>query len=302
MAPAWSYAEAFSRNLGLIIEAEQARLREARVAIAGAGGMGSAHAATLARLGVGRFTLADPDVYEPANFNRQMAATLDTLGQNKAAATAALIKKINPEAEVRVLPEPITEANVEGFLEGANAVMDGLDIFAARARRLIFREARARGQVVISAGPIGFGAVWFVAAPGGMPFERFFGLTEDMPEVEQVLRFLAGIAGQGPQLRYMQTRRVDSKTGAAPSVGLAVQLAAGAGAAEFLKFFLQRGPRRPLPWLFHFDAYAHHFRRYYRPLGGRDPLFRLRLWVIKKLLPNVRARVEARVGEDASAP
>jgi molybdopterin/thiamine biosynthesis adenylyltransferase len=298
MRPSWSYAEAFSRNLGLITEAEQARLREARVAIAGAGGMGAAHAMTLARLGAGHFTIADPDVYAPANFNRQVAATLDTLGKNKAEATAALIKKINPEARVRVLAEPISEANVEAFLDGADAVMDGLDIFAMRARRLIFSRAYGRGLGVVSAGPIGFGAVWFVAAPGGMTFERFLGLEEGMDEVEEVLRFLAGIAGQGPQLRYMQTRRVDSKTGAAPSVGLAVQLAAGAGAAELVKFLLGRGPRRPLPWLFHFDAYAHHFRRYYRPLGGRDPLFRLRLWVVKKLLPNVRARVAAGVGED----
>ena len=82
------------------------------------------------------------------------------------------------------------------------------------------------------------------------------------------------MAGQGPQLRYMQTSRVDSKSGAAPSLGLAVQLAAGAAAAKAVKVLLGRGPRRPLPWLFHFDAYAHHFRRYYRPLAARDPLFR----------------------------
>ncbi|WP_457632516.1 ThiF family adenylyltransferase [Oceanithermus desulfurans] len=296
MPPEWSYEAAFVRNLGLIGKAEQQRIREARVAIVGAGGMGSAHAITLARLGVGRFTLADPDVYEVQNFNRQVSATLASLGQNKAEATAAALRQINPEAEVQVIPARVSGENAAAFFEGADVVFDGLDVFAARARRLLFHAAQARGVPVVSAGPIGFGAVWFVWAPGAMPFDRFFGIGDGQGEAEQVLRFLAGIAGQGPQLKYMQTHRVDAETGAAPSVGLAVQIAAGAAAAEFVKFYLGRGARRPLPWLFHFDPYAHHFKRYRRVLGGRDPLFRLRLWVLKRLLPGVRERVEVRTG------
>ncbi len=292
----WDYAAAFSRNLGLVGEAEQERLRRATVAIAGAGGMGSAHALTLARLGVGGFTIADPDVYELANFNRQAAAELGTLGRNKAEATAAMIRRINPEARVRVLPEAVGPDNVAEFLAGADLAMDGLDTFAIEARRLLMRAARQRGLAVVSAGPIGFGTAWFVQDPEGMDFDRFLGLGEEEP-VEQVLRFLAGIAGQGPHLRYLESRRVDAETGAAPSAGLAVAVAAGAAAAEALKRLLGRGPRRGLPWLFHFDPYAHHFRRYYRPLGGRDPLFRLRLWVVRRLLPGVRKRVEAGLSE-----
>lgn len=288
------YEEAFARNLGLVSAEEQQKLRSTHVAIVGAGGMGSMHAVTLARLGVGRLTLADPDVYELVNFNRQAAALVDTLGRNKAEATAELVRRINPGAAVRVMPSAIDRDNVDDFLDGADVVLDGLDVFEIRARRRLFAAARSRSVPVVSAGPIGFGAVWFVAAPSGMSLDAYLGLDDGQGEVEQVLRFLAGIGGQGPQLRYMKASRVDSASGAAPSLGLAVQTAAGVAAAEVAKWILGRGARRPLPWMFQFDPYTHFFRRYYRPLGGRDPLFRLRLWVIARLLTNVRERVERR--------
>ena len=67
----WSYDEAFKANRGLISEEEQEKLRNCRVAIAGMGGVGGIHLVTLARLGIGKFTIADPDVFEVANFNRQ---------------------------------------------------------------------------------------------------------------------------------------------------------------------------------------------------------------------------------------
>jgi tRNA A37 threonylcarbamoyladenosine dehydratase len=58
---AFSYEEAFSRNLGWVTSAEQERLRDARVCIAGLGGVGGIYLLTLARLGVGRFSIADFD-------------------------------------------------------------------------------------------------------------------------------------------------------------------------------------------------------------------------------------------------
>src|SRR5215510_5748214 len=92
----WSYEEAFKRNRGLITEAEQQKLRNSRVAIAGMGGVGGVHLITLARLGIGKFTIADPDVFEVANFNRQYGATISNLGRNKAEAMAEAALEINP--------------------------------------------------------------------------------------------------------------------------------------------------------------------------------------------------------------
>ena len=94
--PQWSYAEAFKRNRGLITEEEQEKLRNSRVAIAGMGGVGGVHLVTLARLGIGKFTIADPDVFEVANFNRQYGATISNVGRNKAEAMAEAALDINP--------------------------------------------------------------------------------------------------------------------------------------------------------------------------------------------------------------
>src|SRR5436853_132971 len=80
----WSYADAFSRHQGLFAAGEQDRLRRSRVAIGGLGGVGGVHLATLARLGIGAFHIADPDRFELANFNRQHGASTESLGRRKA--------------------------------------------------------------------------------------------------------------------------------------------------------------------------------------------------------------------------
>src|SRR5688572_3034414 len=82
-ASKWTYEDAFKRNRGLITEEEQQKLRNSRVAIAGMGGVGGVHLITLARLGIGKFTIADPDVFDVPNFNRQYGATISNLGRNK---------------------------------------------------------------------------------------------------------------------------------------------------------------------------------------------------------------------------
>jgi len=83
MVQAFDYNHAFSRNIGWLTEDEQQRLRGARVAIAGLGGVGGFHLLTLARLGVGRFNIADLDRFELANFNRQAGASVSSLGRPK---------------------------------------------------------------------------------------------------------------------------------------------------------------------------------------------------------------------------
>src|SRR5262245_20680110 len=65
--PASDYFEAFSRHDGLLLRDEQERLRRCHVAIVGMGGVGGSHLMALARLGIGRFTIADPDRFELAN-------------------------------------------------------------------------------------------------------------------------------------------------------------------------------------------------------------------------------------------
>jgi tRNA A37 threonylcarbamoyladenosine dehydratase len=72
MPEQFDYSSAFSRNIGWVTADEQAKLRDSRVAIAGLGGVGGPHLLTLARLGVGKFNIADFDRFELQNFNRQI--------------------------------------------------------------------------------------------------------------------------------------------------------------------------------------------------------------------------------------
>ena len=105
LAREFSYDEAFSRNIGWVTRAEQQALRGKCVAIAGLGGVGGVHLLTLARLGIGRFRIADFDAFDLANFNRQVGAGMSTLGQRKTDVLARMARDVNPEVEI-VAPKP----------------------------------------------------------------------------------------------------------------------------------------------------------------------------------------------------
>ena len=96
MTEAFSYRQAFSRNIGWVNSKEQEILRHKRVAIAGMGGVGGIHLLTLARLGIGAFHIADFDVFDIVNFNRQVGATVSSLGKPKAEVLSGMAKISTP--------------------------------------------------------------------------------------------------------------------------------------------------------------------------------------------------------------
>ena len=147
---------------GLITEADQEQLRNSHIAIPGLGGVGGVHLITLARMGIGSFTIADADEFSVANFNRQYGANIDTVGKSKTNTMAGCVRSINPEAKLNVFNEFITPENVDAFLSGVDILIDSVDFFSIDARRMIFREAARRGIWAITAGPIGFSTAWIV--------------------------------------------------------------------------------------------------------------------------------------------
>ena len=155
---AFDYATAFSRNIGWLTEAEQERLRHKRVAIAGVGGVGGFHLTTLARLGVGRFTIADPDRFELANFNRQAGAVMSTLDRPKVDVLAEMARDINPECTIDVFSDGVTPQNLERFFEGVDLYVDGLDAFAFAPREMVFAHCAARGIPATTVAPLGMSA------------------------------------------------------------------------------------------------------------------------------------------------
>lgn len=110
----------------------QQRLREAKVAIIGLGGLGTVSALYLALVGVGKLTLVDQDTVEVNNLHRQVLYSLSDLRYPKVEAAERRIKQINPEVAVNAVPENIRIENVASILADATCVVDGLDNMQTR--------------------------------------------------------------------------------------------------------------------------------------------------------------------------
>lgn len=102
------------------------RVRCARVGVAGLGGLGSQVAVALARTGVGSLVLADFDVVEPSNLNRQQYF-VDQLGLPKTDALAATLARINPYLDVRTHAVRLTPVNVPCIFAGCQVLVEAFD-------------------------------------------------------------------------------------------------------------------------------------------------------------------------------
>lgn len=268
----FDYATAFSRNLGLISLSEQEKLRQSRIAVLGLGGVGGVNLVTLARLGIGKFTIADFDAFELANFNRQYGAMCSTVGRAKAEVMRDLVLEINPEAEIQAFQEPIGPNNVDAFLKGADVLVDGIDAFAVDIRRLVYCKAREAGIYALGAGPVGFSTVWMIFAPDGISFDDYFDLHDAFDPIEQFAAYIIGMAPKGLHLRYLDLASVDARNQRGPSLACACQLAAGVVGAEVIKILLRRGKVYPAPYYHQFDPYLGKYVRKRLLFGNRHPL------------------------------
>jgi hypothetical protein len=281
---AFDYDSAFSRNIGWVTESEQARLRNARVAVAGLGGVGGIHLLTLARLGIGRFSIADFDVFDIVNFNRQAGATMSTLERPKVDVLAEMARDINPEIELRCFPNGVQRETLDAFLEDVDVYVDGLDFFAFEARRATFAACRRKGIPAVTAAPLGMGTALLVFGAEGMSFEDYFGL-EGCDEMEMSIRFLVGLSPAMLQRGYVaDMSRVNLAERRGPSSIAACQLCAGVTAVETLKLLLGRGGVKVAPWASQFDAYRMRYVHTWRPGGHRNPLQRLMRLLVRRQL------------------
>ncbi len=165
----FSYAEMTTRNRGFVSAEEQARLRGACVFIPGTGGMGGAAFMALLRAGVGRFVLADIDVFEISNLNRQLFATLDTVDRLKAEAARDAALRINPDVRIELLGAEWTE-ELDRIAAAADVIVNGMDDAAAGAH--LYRRARALGKTVIDAYASPLPSVTVVRPADPRPEER----------------------------------------------------------------------------------------------------------------------------------
>lgn len=123
----------FTRQIPLISEDGYARLKEASVIVFGAGGVGGAVIEALARSGVGAITVVDADNIEESNLNRQILATVSSLGKSKAETGVERILSINPRCKANAkklfyLPESASEIDLTAY----DYVVDCIDTVTAK--------------------------------------------------------------------------------------------------------------------------------------------------------------------------
>lgn len=130
----------------------QARLRRARAAVIGAGGLGAPVLQYLAAAGVGRLVIIDDDVVSLSNLQRQVIFRSADVGAPKARAAADAIARLNPGVEAVPRETRLTAENADDLLGGADIVVDGSDNFETRR---LANAAAARLGVPLVFGALG---------------------------------------------------------------------------------------------------------------------------------------------------
>jgi sulfur carrier protein ThiS adenylyltransferase len=135
-----------------------AGLKRASVGIAGVGGLGSAVAVALARVGVGRLVIADFDVVEPSNLNRQQYF-IDQIGRYKVDALVENLQRINPYVTVEAHSVLLDPENIPVVFSDCPVIVeafDRADMKAMLVNRVL--EAMPQSTVVAASGLAGFGS------------------------------------------------------------------------------------------------------------------------------------------------
>ena len=129
-----SQRERYRRNIDVVGLGDngQRQLLDSSVLVVGAGGLGSPVITYLAAAGVGRLVIADGDVVETANLQRQVIHGQGLVGVNKAVSAAARVADLNPDVRVDVVAEYVTAQSLADLLPRVDLVLDCCDTYGAK--------------------------------------------------------------------------------------------------------------------------------------------------------------------------
>ncbi|MDD5226716.1 MAG: sulfur carrier protein ThiS adenylyltransferase ThiF [Candidatus Omnitrophica bacterium] len=133
-------------------ETKLAKIEKAKIGIAGAGGLGSNCAACLVRVGFKRLTIADFDVIDATNLDRQFYFE-DQVGTKKVEALRTNLLRINPELELQMLPVKLEPANIPEIFRDCDVVVECLD--RAEAKSMLVAALLSSGKLIVSASGLG---------------------------------------------------------------------------------------------------------------------------------------------------
>ena len=178
----------------------QEQLLASHALVIGAGGLGSPVALYLGSAGVGRITVVDHDVVDTTNLQRQIAHTLDRVGEPKAESVRAAIAAINPDPQVVTVVQRADAALLDALVPTADVVLDCTDNF--HTRHLINRACVRHGKPLVSGAAIrmdGQLSVFDTRTPGKPCYACVFpedsGVEETRCATMGVFAPLVGIVG-----------------------------------------------------------------------------------------------------------
>jgi molybdopterin/thiamine biosynthesis adenylyltransferase len=201
---AFSWQGAFARNLALLTDDEWRLVRRTRVAIGGLGGCGSNHLLALTRMGFEHFVVADPDVFDLSNLNRQAGASLSTLGQPKVDVMRRMVLDINPDASIVVHPRGLDHVSIPDFAAQADIGINAIDFFRVDLYPTYHDTFREQGKYsIVGASPFAFGAALTVIGPDSESFEAAFGMRAGDSKVEMLRKFTSTLAPSGFARSYL---------------------------------------------------------------------------------------------------
>jgi molybdopterin-synthase adenylyltransferase len=124
--------ERYLKNIPLLSPEENDKLIQHRVCVAGCGGLGGYIIELLGRLGIGKITAVDGDVFQESNLNRQLLANSGNLGRFKATVAVERMEQVNPLVKITAVTDYITDKNANQILDGHDVIVDALDNIQAR--------------------------------------------------------------------------------------------------------------------------------------------------------------------------
>jgi molybdopterin-synthase adenylyltransferase len=162
----------YIRNVNALSPRENESIKGFKVFVAGCGGIGGFVIEALGRLGIGHITVADGDVFDETNLNRQILSTMRLLGKSKSATAKKRMAAVNPDVVVTPMHTMITDENCRNMIHGHDVVVDALDNVACR----FLLEASCRMEEI----PMVHGAVagWYgqvsVIFPGDNSLKKIY--------------------------------------------------------------------------------------------------------------------------------
>jgi len=164
-APALTEGDFYARQVSLkeVGAAGQDRLRQARVLIVGAGGLGSPAALYLAAAGIGHLGLCERDAVDATNLHRQILFGAGDVGKSKALRARDRLTTLNPFIDVTVHEERLGPHNVDSIVAGYDVLVDGTDNFETK---FLLNDAAVRhGKILVQASIYQYEGQLFVYHP-----------------------------------------------------------------------------------------------------------------------------------------